>query len=596
MSQWPSDHRYVIPVAPGEDVVTVTIDGKEVQAPRGELLIQVAQQHGTYIPRFCWHERMKPVGMCRMCLVEVEGMRGLQISCATPVADGMVVSTQSPDGEDRAGRRARVPAHQPPARLPGVRPRRRVPAPGPDARVRSGRVALRRGEAALREADRDQRHRAARPRALHPVRPLHAVRGRGRRRPADRLRRPRRQHRGHHLPRRAVHVVLLRQHRADLPGRRAHRAPVPLPGPAVGPRERRDVVPAVRGRVPRRARVHVEPARAPARRRLRAGEPGLAVRPRPLRRSSGCTRPSARAGAARSGAAACSSRRRGPRRSTPRPTRCARALDARRSRCDRACSAVRAAPTKTRTCGRASPRACSGPTTSTRSSATDSRPRSCSACPRATIADLDRAAAIVRARARPQGRAPGPVPAGPPGRGRPGVPLVDVARARQRPHAVRHRRSSRHLPGEGRAVARRQARIARRCAAIDGRGRRRRARPAVGRRARRPRRCTPRVAARGAAERHASSPRSAAATCTARSTSGSRRASCPAGSPSKPAQRTLLEHWGGVPDDAGSTPTGILAAAAGGQDPHARAPRLPTRSPTSPTARSPSARSTRSST
>jgi NADH-quinone oxidoreductase subunit G len=96
MSQWPSEQRYVIPVAAGPDVVTVTIDGKEVQAPRGELLIKVAQEHGTYIPRFCWHERMKPVGMCRMCLVEVEGMRGLQISCATPVTDGMVVNTQTP--------------------------------------------------------------------------------------------------------------------------------------------------------------------------------------------------------------------------------------------------------------------------------------------------------------------------------------------------------------------------------------------------------------------------------------------------------------------------------------------------------------------
>src|SRR4051812_37731030 len=97
MSQWPSDQRYVIPVAPGPDVVTVTIDGKEVQAPRGELLIKVAQEHGSYIPRFCWHERMKPVGMCRMCLVEVEGMRGMQISCATPVTDGMVVNTQKPN-------------------------------------------------------------------------------------------------------------------------------------------------------------------------------------------------------------------------------------------------------------------------------------------------------------------------------------------------------------------------------------------------------------------------------------------------------------------------------------------------------------------
>jgi NADH-quinone oxidoreductase subunit G len=95
MSQWPSQHRYTIPVPPGPDVVTLTIDGQEIQAPRGELLIKAAQRHGTYIPRFCWHERLKPVGMCRMCLVEVEGMRGLQISCATPVNEGMVVRTTS---------------------------------------------------------------------------------------------------------------------------------------------------------------------------------------------------------------------------------------------------------------------------------------------------------------------------------------------------------------------------------------------------------------------------------------------------------------------------------------------------------------------
>ena len=95
MSQWPSDHRYAIPVAGDTDVVTVTIDDKVVQATRGELVIKVAQDHGVYIPRFCYHERMKPVGMCRMCLVEIEGMRGLQISCATPVTDGMVVRTRS---------------------------------------------------------------------------------------------------------------------------------------------------------------------------------------------------------------------------------------------------------------------------------------------------------------------------------------------------------------------------------------------------------------------------------------------------------------------------------------------------------------------
>jgi NADH-quinone oxidoreductase subunit G len=78
-----------------QEQVTVTIDGREVQATKGELLIKVAQDNGTFVPRFCWHERMKPVGMCRMCLVEVDGVRGLPPACTTTVTDGMVVSTQS---------------------------------------------------------------------------------------------------------------------------------------------------------------------------------------------------------------------------------------------------------------------------------------------------------------------------------------------------------------------------------------------------------------------------------------------------------------------------------------------------------------------
>ena len=74
--------------------VTLTIDGKEIQAEAGEMLIKAAQDNGVFIPRFCYHERMKPVGMCRMCLVEVEGTRGLPPACTTPVADGMVVHMQ----------------------------------------------------------------------------------------------------------------------------------------------------------------------------------------------------------------------------------------------------------------------------------------------------------------------------------------------------------------------------------------------------------------------------------------------------------------------------------------------------------------------
>jgi len=96
MSQWPSPYEYTLSPVTGK-TVTITVDGRAVEVPEGELLIKAAQEHGTYIPRFCWHERMKPVGMCRMCLVEVEGMRGFQIACATTVSDGMVVHTTTPE-------------------------------------------------------------------------------------------------------------------------------------------------------------------------------------------------------------------------------------------------------------------------------------------------------------------------------------------------------------------------------------------------------------------------------------------------------------------------------------------------------------------
>lgn len=80
-----------------ETGVAITVDGKEIVANKGELLIDAAERHGVYIPRFCYHPRMKPVGMCRMCLVEVDTGRGpgLQPSCMLNVSDGMVVETES---------------------------------------------------------------------------------------------------------------------------------------------------------------------------------------------------------------------------------------------------------------------------------------------------------------------------------------------------------------------------------------------------------------------------------------------------------------------------------------------------------------------
>ena len=79
------------------DGVAVEINGIEFIARKGELLIDAAERAGTYIPRFCYHERMKPVGMCRMCLVEVDTGRGpaLQPSCMIECTPGMKADTES---------------------------------------------------------------------------------------------------------------------------------------------------------------------------------------------------------------------------------------------------------------------------------------------------------------------------------------------------------------------------------------------------------------------------------------------------------------------------------------------------------------------
>lgn len=77
--------------------VSVTINGRSVEAKPGQLLIDACQESGSFVPHFCYHPRMSPVGMCRQCIVEVEGPRGkaLVVSCMTPVAEGQVVSTDS---------------------------------------------------------------------------------------------------------------------------------------------------------------------------------------------------------------------------------------------------------------------------------------------------------------------------------------------------------------------------------------------------------------------------------------------------------------------------------------------------------------------
>jgi NADH-quinone oxidoreductase subunit G len=82
-------------VSPGREV-TITIDGREVPAVEGEMLHDAARKGDVEIPFFCYEPKLgEPVGACRMCLVEIEGIPKLQTSCSTPVREGMVVHTRT---------------------------------------------------------------------------------------------------------------------------------------------------------------------------------------------------------------------------------------------------------------------------------------------------------------------------------------------------------------------------------------------------------------------------------------------------------------------------------------------------------------------
>jgi NADH-quinone oxidoreductase subunit G len=84
-----------------KDLVTFEINGRAVSAPAGTMLVDAAYAAGVEIPIFCYEPRLgPPIGACRMCLVEIEGMRGMQTACSTPVTQDMVVRTDSAPVKD----------------------------------------------------------------------------------------------------------------------------------------------------------------------------------------------------------------------------------------------------------------------------------------------------------------------------------------------------------------------------------------------------------------------------------------------------------------------------------------------------------------
>jgi NADH-quinone oxidoreductase subunit G len=92
-------------LAPSTELVNITIDGVPVTVPKGTLLVEAAKTIKQEIPIYCYHTKLGPAGLCRICLVEIEGMPKLQIGCNTTATEGMVVHTR---GEKVEASRAMV--------------------------------------------------------------------------------------------------------------------------------------------------------------------------------------------------------------------------------------------------------------------------------------------------------------------------------------------------------------------------------------------------------------------------------------------------------------------------------------------------------
>ena len=104
-----------------EEFVNIEVNGVPVKARKGEMIIRATDAIGAYVPRFCYHDKLSIAANCRMCLVEVEKAPKPLPACATPVAEGMKIFTQSPKATGAFGNgrwdRANTRSTPTPARL-----------------------------------------------------------------------------------------------------------------------------------------------------------------------------------------------------------------------------------------------------------------------------------------------------------------------------------------------------------------------------------------------------------------------------------------------------------------------------------------------
>ena len=287
------------------------------------MLVDAAKQGDVEIPVFCYEPKLgAPVGACRMCLVEIEGIPKLQTACSTPVRDGMVVYTQTDQVKEAQSAVVEFLLVNHPLDCPvcdkgGECPLQDIAmgwGPGKSRFTDPKRHFEK--PIPLSPADRD------RPRALHPLLPLRPLQPGGRRGRAAAAPRARRPLLRRHLRRPPLRRPLPRQHHRALPGRGADLLHLPLPRPALGHRAGGLGLHPLPEPVQRQLHRPRRAGHAGARPRQPRGRRRLALRQGPLRLRD--ARPPRRGSPRRRSApAAAPARRAGRRRSSGRPPGCA---------------------------------------------------------------------------------------------------------------------------------------------------------------------------------------------------------------------------------------------------------------------------------
>ena len=75
--------------------ISLVIDGRMGTVPEGATVLEALQQLGHYVPTLCHDAALKPFGACRLCIVKIDGVRGLPTSCTTPAQEGMIIHTET---------------------------------------------------------------------------------------------------------------------------------------------------------------------------------------------------------------------------------------------------------------------------------------------------------------------------------------------------------------------------------------------------------------------------------------------------------------------------------------------------------------------